>query len=167
MSYEIVSDVKDGKITATVDMPSRRPPRIVHLRLRHPTAARIRAVEVNGAPWKDVDTEGELIQLKGQSGRVVVIDTLLTVGPGRIRRSFIELVRLGDLRSRESPDLDVSQSTGGFPGCETQRLIPASLDPRADAPVLVIHGCDLLAVDPARIILPVTLIRNLYQVLSS
>src|SRR5208337_1010895 len=52
VSYEILSDVEAGKITATVDLPSRRPPRTVRLRLRHPRAARIRAVEVNGAPWK-------------------------------------------------------------------------------------------------------------------
>jgi len=52
VSHEILSDVEAGKITATVDLPSRRPPRTVRLRLRHPRAARIRAVEVNGAPWK-------------------------------------------------------------------------------------------------------------------
>ena len=73
VSYEILSDVEAGKITATFDLPSRRPPRTVRLRLRHPRAARIRAVEVNGAPWKDVDCERELIQLQGQSGRIVVI----------------------------------------------------------------------------------------------
>ncbi len=73
VSYEILSDVEAGKTTATVDLPSRRPPRTVRLRLRHPRAARIRAVEVNGAPWKDVDCERELIQLQGQSGRIVVI----------------------------------------------------------------------------------------------
>ena len=73
VSYEILSDVDAGKITAIVDLPSRRPPRTVRPRLRHPRAARIRAVEVNGAPWKDVDRERELIQLQGQSGRMVVI----------------------------------------------------------------------------------------------
>ena len=73
VSYEILSDVDAGKITAIVDLPSRRPPRTVRLRLRHPRAARIRAVEVNEAPWKDVDRERELIQLQGQSGRMVVI----------------------------------------------------------------------------------------------
>ena len=73
VSYEILSDVDAGKITAIVDLPSRRPPRTVRLRLRHPRAARIRVVEVNGAPWKDVDRERELIQLQGQSGRLVVI----------------------------------------------------------------------------------------------
>ena len=73
VSYEILSDVEAGKITATVDLPSRSPPRTVLLRLRHPRAARIRAVEVNGAPWKDIDRERELIQLQGQSGRIVVI----------------------------------------------------------------------------------------------
>ncbi len=73
VSYEILSDVNSGKITATVELPSRRSPRTIHLRLRHPRAARLRAVEVNGAPWKDFDGGREMIQLQGQSGRVVVI----------------------------------------------------------------------------------------------
>ncbi len=73
VSYEILSDVNAGKITATVDLSLRRPPGTVHLRLRHPRAARIKAVKVNGAEWKNVDIERELIQLQGQSGRIVVI----------------------------------------------------------------------------------------------
>ncbi len=73
VGYEILSDVAAGKITATVDLPSRSPPRMVLLRLRHPRAARIRAVEVDGAPWTDVDGERELIQLQGKSGTIVVI----------------------------------------------------------------------------------------------
>jgi len=73
VSYEIISDVGAGKITATVDLPSRQPPRTVHLRLRHPRATKIRAVEVNGAPWVDFDRYRELIELQGQSGTIVVI----------------------------------------------------------------------------------------------
>ena len=73
VSYDMVSNVKAGTITATVDLPSHRPPWAIHLRLRHPRAAHIQRVEVNGVPWKDVDAERELIQLQGQSGRVVVI----------------------------------------------------------------------------------------------
>ena len=73
VSYEIVSDVNAGKITATVDLPSRRPPGTVHLRLRHPRAARLRAVEVNAAPWRKFDIEREMIELQGQSGKIVVI----------------------------------------------------------------------------------------------
>jgi len=72
VGYEILSVVEAGKITATVDLPSRHPPTSIRLRLRHPRAARIRAVEVNGAPWKDVDSERELIELQGKSGRIVV-----------------------------------------------------------------------------------------------
>ena len=36
VAYEIVSDVDHGKIVATVEMPSRRPPKEILLRLRHP-----------------------------------------------------------------------------------------------------------------------------------
>ena len=46
---------------------------MVHLRLRHPRAEKLRAVEVNGAAWKDFDSERELIRLHGESGRLVVI----------------------------------------------------------------------------------------------
>ena len=36
LAYEIVSDVDHGKINATVEMPSRNPPKNVLLRFRHP-----------------------------------------------------------------------------------------------------------------------------------
>ena len=75
VSYEILAGIsKLDKITATVDLPyapssqdsspAAPPPR---RRKDH------EAVEVNGTPWKDVDADRELIQLQGQSGRVVVI----------------------------------------------------------------------------------------------
>ena len=50
VAYEIVSDVDHGKITATVEMPSRNPPKSVLLRLRHPKALPIKSVTVNGKP---------------------------------------------------------------------------------------------------------------------
>ena len=55
MAYEIVSDVDHGKITATVEMPSRNPPKSVLLRFRHPKASPIKSVTVNGKPWTDFD----------------------------------------------------------------------------------------------------------------
>ena len=39
LAYEIVSDVDHGKITATIEMPSRNPPKSVVVRFRHPKAA--------------------------------------------------------------------------------------------------------------------------------
>jgi hypothetical protein len=58
MDYEIVSDVDHGKIMATVKMPSRKLPEAVLLRLRHPSAAAIKSVTVNGKLWNHFDGDG-------------------------------------------------------------------------------------------------------------
>ena len=63
VNYEIVSAVDRGRITATVDMPSRRPASRVLLRLRHPRAAAIRKVTVDGAEWGDFDAAREVVIL--------------------------------------------------------------------------------------------------------
>lgn len=57
VDYEIVSDVANGRIVATVSVPSRTPPRDVVLRLRHPRAVPIKSVTVNGRPWREFDAE--------------------------------------------------------------------------------------------------------------
>ena len=84
VDYEIVSDVDNGKITATVKMPSRNPPKEVWLRLRHPKSAPIRSVTVNGPStdsanspqagsgqgkeWKDFDAAKEVVKLRDIAG---------------------------------------------------------------------------------------------------
>ena len=55
VAYEIVSDVDHGEITAAVEIPSRNPPRTVRLRFRHPQAASIKSVTIDGKPWHAVD----------------------------------------------------------------------------------------------------------------
>jgi hypothetical protein len=72
VAYEIVSDADHGKINATVEMPSRNAPTRVVLRLRHPKAAPIKAVTVNGHPSLDFDKDKETIVLKGLTGTVAV-----------------------------------------------------------------------------------------------
>jgi hypothetical protein len=72
LSCEIVSDVDAGRIAATVEMPSRSPPKAVLLRFRHPNSAPIRSVTVNGREWTDFNREKETIDLKGLAGEVVV-----------------------------------------------------------------------------------------------
>lgn len=74
-AYEIVSDVDNGKITATVEMPSRKAPKEVVLRFRHPKAAPIKGVAVNGKPWTEFDKDKETITLKGLTGTVAVTAT--------------------------------------------------------------------------------------------
>ena len=72
LAYEILSDVAHGKISATVEMPSRKPPKEVVLRFRHPKSAPIKAVTVNGKPWTEFNKDKETIALKGLTGRVAV-----------------------------------------------------------------------------------------------
>lgn len=72
LAYEIVSDVDHGRIHATVEMPSRKPPQSLLLRLRHPTAAPIRSVTANGRDWNEFRRDRETIELKNLSGTVAV-----------------------------------------------------------------------------------------------
>ena len=72
VAYEIVSDVDHGKIAATVEMPSRNPPKTVLLRFRHPKALPIKSVTVNGSPWTDFDPVKEVISLHDVKGTVKV-----------------------------------------------------------------------------------------------
>ena len=72
VAYEIVSDVENGKIAATVEMPSRNPPRTVLLRFRHPSGKAIQSVTVNGKPWTAFDPAKETIRLEGVAGKAAV-----------------------------------------------------------------------------------------------
>jgi len=72
LAYEIVSDADHGKIVATIEMPSRKAPQEVLLRLRHPKAAPMRSVTVNGKDSKEFDAARELVRLTGATGRVTV-----------------------------------------------------------------------------------------------
>jgi hypothetical protein len=72
LAYEIVSDVDTGKISATIQIPARKAPKEVILRLRHPKAAPIKAVTVNGQPSTAFNTDKETIELKGLTGTVAV-----------------------------------------------------------------------------------------------
>jgi len=72
VAYEILSDADNGEISATVEIPSRKPPASVILRFRHPAATPIKDVTVNGEKWDDFDKTKETIALKGLSGTVAV-----------------------------------------------------------------------------------------------
>jgi hypothetical protein len=71
-AYEIVSDTKHGRITATVEIPSRKPLQSVWLRFRHPKALPLKHVKVNGGSWTDFDPAKEVIRLSGLKGTVAV-----------------------------------------------------------------------------------------------
>jgi hypothetical protein len=72
MTYRIDSDERQGNITAIVEMPSRTKPREALLRLRHPRAARIRSVTIDGRDWTEFEPSMEIIRLPSLPGRLVV-----------------------------------------------------------------------------------------------
>jgi hypothetical protein len=82
LAYEIVSDVDHGKITASLELPSRKVPQAVYLRLRHPQAQGIKTVTVNGQPWPRFDREKEFVNLTGLQGTVRVLAEY-DLGPAR------------------------------------------------------------------------------------
>jgi hypothetical protein len=73
LAYEIVSDVDRGCIVATVEIPTRRPPKSVLLRLRHPKGAPIQSVTVNGQPWKQFRPDKDVVEISGLSGKATII----------------------------------------------------------------------------------------------
>ncbi len=72
VSYEINSALKDGRIDATVNLPSRQSPRDVLLELRHPDSAPIVGVTVDGKKWVKFDAAAGTIHLSGLAGVVKV-----------------------------------------------------------------------------------------------
>jgi hypothetical protein len=72
LAYEIVSDVDHGKITATIEIPSRDPPQSVLVRLRHPKTSPIKSVTVDGKAWSDFDAAKEVVRLHDVHGSVRV-----------------------------------------------------------------------------------------------
>ena len=73
VGFEITADLDPRRIMAKVELPSRHASKCVLLRLRHPTAARIQSVEVNGKVWKKFDRARELIRLEGLAGTVTIL----------------------------------------------------------------------------------------------
>jgi hypothetical protein len=73
LAFEIVSDVDNDQISATVEIPTRNSPKSVLLRFRHPQSAPIKGVEVNGQDWKRFNSEQETVEFQGLSGTVTVM----------------------------------------------------------------------------------------------
>lgn len=64
VSYEISSCVAQGFIEARIEPPTRRAPKQIVLRLRHPDGKRIRSVTVNGKRHTTFDPASETVVLK-------------------------------------------------------------------------------------------------------
>jgi hypothetical protein len=73
LAYEIVSDVDHGKITATIEIPSRNPVKSIKVRFRHPKATLMQSVTVNSQVWTGFDKDKEVIELTGLTGKAVVV----------------------------------------------------------------------------------------------
>ncbi len=63
LSFHVHSQVASGLIRIDVEMPARRPPTKLVLRLRHPTHDSIRSVIVNGKQWTGFDAAKEWITI--------------------------------------------------------------------------------------------------------
>ena len=72
LTYTVTSDIKHGKIHAVIETPSRSVPQCMKLRLRHPTAKKIRSVELNGKPYEGIDPDGETITLYQPAGKLEI-----------------------------------------------------------------------------------------------
>ncbi|MCE9567985.1 MAG: hypothetical protein K8U57_38785 [Planctomycetes bacterium] len=72
VAYELVSDADNGKTSATIELSSRKAPKEVVLRFRHPKSAPIKGVTVNGKAWTEFNKDNETNTLKGLTGNVAV-----------------------------------------------------------------------------------------------
>ena len=72
LTYTAASDTDGGRITAVIDVPSRRSIPVMKLRLRHPDAAVIKAVTVNGRAYDGIDTDGETVTFRNPCGRLEI-----------------------------------------------------------------------------------------------
>lgn len=74
VSFRVVSQAQKGKISATVCPPSRRPPKELGLRIRHPHRKLMREVQLNGSPHPAFDAAREMVFLpsKGEPFDIVV-----------------------------------------------------------------------------------------------
>ena len=74
VSYEIRSQIKDGRIEVSLDPPARDPFREIVLRLRHPEGRPIRKVSVNGQPWEHFQAaEGQIRLPSSTQGHTEVV----------------------------------------------------------------------------------------------
>ncbi|MCZ7639831.1 MAG: hypothetical protein M5U12_29555 [Verrucomicrobia bacterium] len=72
MSLRFRSEADRGRIRAVVDLPSRRVPRQMLLRFRHPDGKPVQRVEVNGRAWERFDVAREWVDLTSLEGRLEV-----------------------------------------------------------------------------------------------
>ena len=72
MSLRFASQAASGQITAVLDPPTRRAPKNILLRFRHPDSQPMRRVTVNGKAWDRFDGKKEWVELGGLAGATTV-----------------------------------------------------------------------------------------------
>ena len=73
MECRVVSQVAEGRISATLKPPIRDRWGSIRLRIRHPEGLKMRSVTVNGRDWTDYDAEAELVTLTAGSKSYKVV----------------------------------------------------------------------------------------------
>jgi hypothetical protein len=73
LDYTIDSDIDNGKVCATVQMPERAGASGISLRLRVPGKKAIKKVTVNGKSHRAFDPADETVDLSGKTGRLDII----------------------------------------------------------------------------------------------
>jgi hypothetical protein len=64
LSMKTESQAASNKILAQIDMPDRRRPSVLIVRLRHPTGKSIKSVTINGRDWTDFNVKKEWLRIK-------------------------------------------------------------------------------------------------------
>lgn len=72
VSYEITSSVGSGAIEAKIEMPGRKAPQTVCIRLRHPDGKPMKGATINGSPVDTWDAEKECVRIPRGTGSVTV-----------------------------------------------------------------------------------------------
>ena len=71
LSYSILSDVDNDRITVEIDAPDREEIGQINLRLRHPDAATIRSVNItSGTGTATIADDGETVIITGAKGQI-------------------------------------------------------------------------------------------------
>lgn len=73
LNYTVTSHMADGMIHAEIQVPGRRTPPVMKLRLRHPDGKRIKSVLCNGQDYAAIDPDGETITFTEPQGRLDIV----------------------------------------------------------------------------------------------
>jgi hypothetical protein len=73
LSMKIESQAVSNKILAQIDMPDRRHPNVLIVRLRHPAGKPIKSITVNGRDWTDFDVQKEWLRIDKPNQRAYSI----------------------------------------------------------------------------------------------